>query len=584
MASLRLGLPLLLIASTSFALPRPNSKVRAGANHHLGDDSYVANHGARPAKVRSELERDRMHEHLAFVRDWLATRPATRPELEKRRAEILGYFDAYIAKYTTPKNDHVPWRTPVFIDDEGTICAVGFLIQESVNKELPKKIAASHRYDFIEDIAKDLPEVEAWVEGSGFTLEEIASIQPAYSEPNSNTWRTWNLAKYRPKDGAYDKLDSRGTFKHGNMEGDWIAYQKPYDATEETIVGRGTMKHGSGAWTSFYNDGKKLGEGRYHDNRADGPWKLYHPSGNVAAEGSFDHGDRAGLWRFYYDTPDKTPIAIGKFNRGGDVIGRWKHFDDRGALLATSWTETPDQWHDTDWNVDGGEGFVLDIVAKPGEVKHVSHTGTVNSTSLALDMYALGGERIYVNSAYQSEVMYDQNGWKLIHADGVWRAADCEWSAKRVAYARRGDVVPLHGVLYNDARGRVHPKYEGVGGGEDSVDTGPACRAPVAVSTARAAKLDTLVAERDKVRALTPQFVRTAVLGEEDAAKTGDDMLDSEKRRLAAASDMTRVLASNMAMYLEWPHIDGKFEKLYGAMAGRVTWRWTDGDPEARTE
>jgi len=37
------ALPILLAASTSFALPRPNSHVRAGANHHLGDDSFSVN-------------------------------------------------------------------------------------------------------------------------------------------------------------------------------------------------------------------------------------------------------------------------------------------------------------------------------------------------------------------------------------------------------------------------------------------------------------------------------------------------------------------------------------------------------------
>jgi hypothetical protein len=108
--------------------------------------------------------------------------------------------------------------------------------------------------------------------------------------------------------------------------------------------------------------------------------------------------------------------------------------------------------------------------------------------ALSLDMYALGGERIYVDSAYNSEVTYDQAGWKLTHTDGGWWAADCEWSAKRKAYAHRGDLVPLHGVLYNEARGRVKPHYEGVGAGEGNTDaTGPACRAPVAVSAARAA-------------------------------------------------------------------------------------------------
>ena len=180
------AVPILLAASTSFALPRPNSHVRAGANHHLGDDSFVVKYGHNVDIHASE--RDRMHQHLQYVRDWLASRPATRPELEQRRAEILAHFDAYIAKHTTPKNVHVPWRTPVFVDDEGTICTVG-LIEQTTNRELPQRIAKAHRYDFIEDIATAMPEVADWVASSGFTLDEIAHIQPAYSEPEVKTWR-----------------------------------------------------------------------------------------------------------------------------------------------------------------------------------------------------------------------------------------------------------------------------------------------------------------------------------------------------------------------------------------------------------
>ena len=137
----------------------------------------------------------------------------------------------------------------MFIDDEGTICAVGYLIQQTTNPELPRRIAKAHHYDFIEDIAAAMPEVAEWVASSGFTLDEIAHIQPAYSEPAVNTWHTWDLAKYKPADGPYDKLWSRGVFKHAKMEGRWIAYSKPNDSnpganTEEIIVGRGDMTHG----------------------------------------------------------------------------------------------------------------------------------------------------------------------------------------------------------------------------------------------------------------------------------------------------------------------------------------------------
>lgn len=185
LVSITLSVSLLAAATTTaFALPPgADPALRSGANHHVGDESFIDAFGRAPTPHDSE--RVRMTTHLQHVRDWLASRPATRPELAAKRAAILAAFDAYIAKGTTPKNSNLPWRTPVFIDEEGTICAVGYLIESSVGRALPEKIALAHRYDFIETIAADMPEVAAWVRDSGFTLEEIGSIQPAYWSPRS---------------------------------------------------------------------------------------------------------------------------------------------------------------------------------------------------------------------------------------------------------------------------------------------------------------------------------------------------------------------------------------------------------------
>src|SRR5688572_5131449 len=96
-----LALPLLLVA-TADAAPRD------GANHRLGDDSFVARFGRAP--VATDDEAVRMRVHLTFVRAKLGAAAAPRPELAKRRAEILGYLDEYIAKGTTPANAAVPVR------------------------------------------------------------------------------------------------------------------------------------------------------------------------------------------------------------------------------------------------------------------------------------------------------------------------------------------------------------------------------------------------------------------------------------------------------------------------------------------
>jgi hypothetical protein len=161
------------VAGTASALPNPDGRFRRGANHHVGDDSFVARFGRPPTPA--DDEHVRMTVHLEFVRAWLATRAATRPELAARRAELLGYLDDYIARGATPVNAHLPWRTAVFIDDAGAICAVGYLIERSVGRALADRIAAAHRYDFLEDIAAAMPEVDAWIGSSGFTLDELAT-------------------------------------------------------------------------------------------------------------------------------------------------------------------------------------------------------------------------------------------------------------------------------------------------------------------------------------------------------------------------------------------------------------------------
>src|SRR4051812_40122599 len=154
-------LVLIAPATTVLALPPGAAKrgFRDGANHHLGDGSFVAEVGRSPTSADSEALRMRLH--LRYVRDRLAQQPPTRPELAARRAELLGYLDDYIARGTTPRNEALPWRSPVFIDDGGNICAVGYLIERSVGRALAERIARGHRYDFLEDIAAALPEVRA---------------------------------------------------------------------------------------------------------------------------------------------------------------------------------------------------------------------------------------------------------------------------------------------------------------------------------------------------------------------------------------------------------------------------------------
>ncbi|HEY1558410.1 MAG TPA: hypothetical protein VGF94_26480 [Kofleriaceae bacterium] len=555
----------LAASSTSFAQPMPNSPYRAGANHHIGDDSYREVRGHLPGP--RDPEPDRMHVHLAYMHDYLAAHPATRPELEQRRAEILGYLADYVAKGTTPKNEHLPWRTPVFIDDHGTICAVGYLIERTTGRALPERIAAAHRYDYLEEIAAAMPEVRAWVASSGFTLDELASIQPAYEAPQTDAWRSWDLVKFHAPDGTYDNHGWHGTFARGQMEGAWSVSDD-----RDRVVGRGTLHHGAGAWTSYYADGKVLAEGHFHASLAAGAWKLYFESGSVAAEGRFTDGMRAGMWSFYRDAPEHPLIARGEFDANGDVDGTWHHYDDDGKLAAITRTETPDQWRavDADWSVDGGEGTLLEVMTAPGEVQHRVHEGSVGGMAQRLDMFALGAERIYVQKAFEHETIFDRDGYALVHGAAGWQASDCHWASLRKEIANAGDVVRLHGLLYQEARRRAHASGHDMDGGGNP-DAGPTCGAPHAIVGPRAAVLDVLIASRDRVTSISPAVVREAVLASDNQPAD-----DGGGTAPAQPLDYASVLADNMAMYIEWPHVDGRFVSLFETMPGRFNLPWYD--------
>lgn len=71
-------------------------------------------------------------------------------------------------------------RSPVFIDGEGTHCAVGYLMRESGWGEQAKAIAESDNHVLVERVTSG-PLVD-WILRSGLTQEEAAQIQPSYEE------------------------------------------------------------------------------------------------------------------------------------------------------------------------------------------------------------------------------------------------------------------------------------------------------------------------------------------------------------------------------------------------------------------
>ncbi|MEQ8272107.1 MAG: hypothetical protein RMA76_15740 [Deltaproteobacteria bacterium] len=140
------------------------------------------------AEVGAEVDRVRLH--LRAAQDFLAERDlsALRPQQRIRRAERLADLDAYIRRGRFPKNEHIPVvRAPYFVDAAGTHCAMAFLIARSGRADLVERVRSTANNAYVYELADD-PELAAWLDENGLTIDEAATIQPTYGpicEPRS---------------------------------------------------------------------------------------------------------------------------------------------------------------------------------------------------------------------------------------------------------------------------------------------------------------------------------------------------------------------------------------------------------------
>ena len=183
--------------STSFALfvimllfagPSDNTiKDRDSINPIIGNRSYLEKYGEHPELFADEILR--IKTHFEYVEGILIATPqgSLTAKQRKARKRIITLLHEYAQAGIFPKNyDYPGERKPCFIDKNGTICAVGYLVAETGNHELALSI--NSRYQYSEVLEMNSPELLKWIEESGLTLEEVALIQPKYGPPQDNSY------------------------------------------------------------------------------------------------------------------------------------------------------------------------------------------------------------------------------------------------------------------------------------------------------------------------------------------------------------------------------------------------------------
>lgn len=142
----------------------------------IGDASWAGH-------VEPADEVTRIRAHLSFVHAMLAGRDVSSltPAQRDARAASLADLARYIDRGVFPRRtgDDYTGRRPRFIDDRGVHCAVGQLIADSGDEDLARSI--NTRFEYAHVRAMTEPALLAWASAHGFTVDELAMIQPSYS-------------------------------------------------------------------------------------------------------------------------------------------------------------------------------------------------------------------------------------------------------------------------------------------------------------------------------------------------------------------------------------------------------------------
>lgn len=119
---------------------------------------------------------ERIQTHLAMVEKVLLSNNSIQ---NPQREKLINVLATYREAKRFPVNHYHAHRQPYFIDNYGTACAVGHLLQKSGHEDLAETISETMNYAYLNEIP--YPEMPLWASEHGFSLDELALIQPGYA-------------------------------------------------------------------------------------------------------------------------------------------------------------------------------------------------------------------------------------------------------------------------------------------------------------------------------------------------------------------------------------------------------------------
>lgn len=125
--------------------------------------------------------------HLSLVEKTLRRKNTSHLTEQQKlnRLTCLDILHEYRVKGVFPKNLYHSSRTPYFIDEYNTACAVGQLLISTGFEAFAHKVRSKNNNAYIAELNAIYPEIKSWAHDFGFTVEELAWIQPCYCASNA---------------------------------------------------------------------------------------------------------------------------------------------------------------------------------------------------------------------------------------------------------------------------------------------------------------------------------------------------------------------------------------------------------------
>lgn len=169
---------LLLALIITIGISCRRSQQNQTINAIIGDESLEKQFRIKPGDADEVL---RIKTHLSYVEQLLRKRtPKYLTQQQKtNRENAINLLNVYWNEATFPSNFDFPEeRKPCFIDKLGNICAVGYLIEQTVGRSVAEEINDKFQYEYL--MAMNDQKIDDWIFANGLTKEECAMIQPAY--------------------------------------------------------------------------------------------------------------------------------------------------------------------------------------------------------------------------------------------------------------------------------------------------------------------------------------------------------------------------------------------------------------------